>query len=128
MKLALSLTLSHLALAAAILLAGYQLPFFYNANPEWVKSMASIAVLREFRNCDLVSTEAAPIPASRDQMAVIIRMKESKDTAAEGLLAKEVINYALRLKTLSQCIELEPGCLKIREKKVLQTVSTKTSI
>ena len=62
------------------------------------------------------------------EVAVTIRMKESKDTAADGLLAKEEINYALRLKTLSQCIELEPGCLKVREKKVFKTVSTKTPI
>ncbi len=55
-------------------------------------------------------------------------MKELKETAADGLLAKQEINYALRLTTSSQCMELEPGCLQVKEREVLKTVSVKTPI
>jgi hypothetical protein len=113
---------------AAIFVASLQLPVFYRANPDYVKSMATVAALQEFRRGDLISNEAARIPASRDQVAVTITMKEMKDTAADGLLAKQEINYALRLKTSSHCLELQPGCLQVKEKRIFQTVSLKTPI
>ena len=122
------LTLSLMAIVAAIFAASLRLPVFYTANPDYVKRMASVAALQEFQDGDLISNEATRMPSSRDQVAVTIRVKESKKTAVEGLLAKEEINYALQLKTSSQCIELEPGCLQVREKQVLKTVSVKTPI
>ncbi len=121
-------TLSLIALVAGIFAASLELPVFYKANPDYVKSMATVAALQEFKDGGLISNEAAPIAASRDQVAVSIRMRESKETAADGLLAKQEINYALRLKTSSLCLELEPGCLQVREKHILKTVSVKTAI
>ena len=120
--------LSLIAIVVAIFAASLELPVFYKANPDYVKSMTTVAALKEFKDGDLISNEAARIPASRDQVAVNIRMKELKETAAEGLLAKQEINYALRLTTSSQCMELEPGCLQVREREVLKTVSVKTPI
>jgi hypothetical protein len=120
--------LSLIFFIAAIFVASLQLPVFYKANPDYVNSMATVAALQEFRDGNLVSNEATRMPASRDQVAVTIHMKGSKVTAPDGLLAKEETNYALRLETSSACIELEPGCLRIREKRVLKTVSVKTPI
>ena len=109
-------------------LQSLELPVFYKANPDYVKSMTAVAALKEFKDGDLISNDAARIPASRDQVAVNIHMKESKETAADGLLAKQEINYALRLTTSSQCMELEPGCLQVKQREVLKTVSVKTPI
>ena len=121
-------TLSLMALVAGIFAASLELPVFYKANPDYVRSMTTVAALKEFKDGDLISNEAARIPASRDQIAVNIHMKELKETAADGLLAKQEINYALRLTTSSQCMELEPGCLQVKEREVLKTVSVKTPI
>ena len=121
-------TLSLIALVVGIFAASLELPVFYTANPDYVKSMATVAALQEFKDGGLISHEAARIPETRDQVAVSIRMKESKETAADGMLAKQEIKYALRLKTSSLCLELEPGCLQVREKQLLKTVSVKTPI
>ena len=118
--------LSLIVIVAAIFAASLELPVFYKANPDYVKSMTTVAALKEFKDGDLISNEAAGIPASRDQVAVNIRMKELKETVADGLLAKQEVNYALRLTTSSQCMELEPGCLQVKERDVLKTVSVKT--
>jgi hypothetical protein len=120
--------LSLIFFVAAIFVASLQLPVFYKANPDYVKSVATVAALQEFGEGNLVSNEAARIPESRDQVAVSIHVKESKETAADGLLAKKEINYALRLRTTSQCMELEAGCLQVREKRLFKTVSLKTQI
>ena len=120
--------LSLIGIVATIFAASLHLPVFYKANPDYVKSMATVAALQEFRGGDLVSNEVERIPASSDQVAVTIHMKELKETAADGLLAKEEINYALRLETSSFCIELEPGCLQVRERRISKTVSVKTPI
>ena len=84
-------TLSLMALVAGIFAASLELPVFYKANPDYVRSMTTVAALKEFKDGDLISNEAARIPASRDQIAVNIHMKESKETAADGLLAKQEI-------------------------------------
>lgn len=122
------LTFSLIVIVAAIFVASRQLPVFYTANPDYVKRMASVAALREFKDGDLVSNEATRVPSARDRVAVTIRLKESKKTAVDGLLAREEIDYALRLTTSSQCIELEPGCVQVKEKQILKTVSVKSPI
>ena len=64
------LTLALFGIVAAIFVASLQLPVFYTANPDYVKRIASVAALEEFKDGDLVSHEAARIPSSRDQVAV----------------------------------------------------------
>ena len=46
--------------------------------------MTAVAALQEFRDGNLVSNEAARVHSSRDQVAVTIRMKNSKETAPEA--------------------------------------------
>jgi hypothetical protein len=102
-----------------------QLPVLYKANPDFVRSVSSVAALREFEGGDLVSNEVTMTSDSRQISDVSLRLKQSKSSSEYGLLAKEEIRYALQLKTASHCLELQPGCLEVKEKKVLKTISVK---
>ena len=102
-----------------------QLPVFYKANPDFVRSASSVAALQEFKGGDLVSDEVTMTSDSRELSTVSLRLKQSKSSSDYGLLAMEEISYALQLKTASHCLELQPGCLEVKQKKVLKTISVR---
>ncbi len=100
----------------------------YRANPDFVRSTASIWALRDFEGGQLLSGEVAVNPAARDTTDVTLRLKETKDSSKEGIRTQEDIGYALHLKTRSHCLELEPGCLEITQKSIVKAISVKAAL
>ena len=109
----------------AIFVTSLHLPVFYKANPDLVGSVSSFAALQEFEGGDLVSHEVTMTPGSSQNSNVSLSLKQLKSSSEYGLLAKEEIRYALKLETASYCYELQPGCLKVKQKNVLKTISVK---
>ena len=117
--------ISLIVAVVAIFVTSLQLPVFYKANPDFVRSASSIAALQEFKGGDLVSDEVTTTSDLSEISNVSLHLKQSKSSSDYGLLAKEEISYALQLKTASHCLEIQPGCLEVKQKKVLKTISVR---
>jgi hypothetical protein len=115
-------------MVVAIVAITRNLPVFYNTNPDLVRSAISFAALQEFTGGDLVSSEVTLDPSSSGVAKVSLRLKQTKNLTEGGILTQENIAYALKLQTRSRCYELDPGCLAIKRKLVLETVAIKAAM
>jgi hypothetical protein len=100
----------------------------YKANPVYIRSMASVTVLRGLQHGTLTG-DAVVTPSGKSGISyVTLGAKTSTFSDRTGFLAREDTTLSYRLTTKSSCLELEPGCFEIRDERIRKTVSVKLTI
>jgi hypothetical protein len=95
----------------------------YQANPAYVRSVTSLAVLRELQNATLTD-EIVVTPSGKAGISyVTLGAKASARSTLEGLPIDVNTILSYRLTTKSQCFELEAGCLELKAKSVRKQIS-----
>ncbi len=113
------------ALLMALAALGLYLAPAYRANPNYVRSASTLAVLHELTGAGFVDEIRVETGGAPDLSTVTGQAAASKSSAASGLLTQEVTSYSFKLLTKSRCFELQSGCLEIQQKHVLKAVSVK---
>lgn len=110
-------------LVLALLALGIYFAPAYRANPDYVRSASTVAIMGQFVDVRLINGIKVERGAAPDISKVTWQASTSKIDAASGVLTQEETSYSFTLLTKSRCFELEPGCLEIQQKKILKVVS-----
>lgn len=112
-------------LVLAILASGIYFAPAYKANPDYVRSASTVAIMGQFEDARLISGIKVERGGAPDISKVTGQAAASKIKATSGFLTREDTNYSFELLTRSHCFELEPACLEILQTNIIKAVSVK---
>ncbi len=94
-------------------------------NLDYVRAVASLHLLRELSNRDVIFPIKAELSKSEDVSLVSGHAINKFRSTQDGLRINREESYVFSARVKSLCLEIEPGCVQFKDQRLLESVSVR---